>query len=307
MPKPIQPGKLLGVLLVAVALGGARPSPGSSPAPAAQEAGGYLGGDACLHCHDIREAFAKNPHAQNWKDESLPWSQRGCEPCHGPGWEHAGAGGDPQKIRNFKLISAQATNDVCLDCHLQQAERANFLRAEHGLNGVACTDCHTVHTPRVKNNLLAARAPALCYQCHAEVRPQFNQPFRHKVHEGWMGCTDCHNPHGGFEPRQTRASTGTDVVCGECHPDKQGPFIFEHAPARVEGCAVCHDVHGSANPRLLKRSEVRLLCLECHAGTAGVPGPTTPLFHDVTQSRWQHCTDCHVNIHGSNLSQFFFE
>ena len=60
-------------------------------------------------------------------------------------------------------------------------------------------------------------------------------------------------------------------------------------------------------PRLLKRSEVRFLCLECHADTPGVFSPGTPSFHNLAQTSWQNCTTCHVNIHGSNLSPVFFE
>jgi hypothetical protein len=42
------------------------------------------------------------------------------------------------------------------------------------------------------------------------------------------------------------------LLCYKCHADKQGPFVFEHAPLKVEGCTACHDPHGSANPKLLK-------------------------------------------------------
>lgn len=300
---------LLVFLAGASRLGKAQPGsdlPSFSLASYAQERF-YLGGETCLACHDIRDAFAKNPHYKNWENESLPQSKQGCEACHGPGSEHIKVGVNPGKIFNFKTVTAQEISDTCLNCHLQDEERVNFARNEHGLNAVACTECHTIHTSHVKEALLSARTPALCYDCHGEIKAQFNKPFRHKVQEGWMGCSDCHNPHGGFNPRQTRYSTGNDFVCYECHAGKQGPFVFEHVPVKVEGCSICHDVHGSTNPRMLKRSEMRFLCLGCHAGTLGVLGPTTPTFHNITQARWQHCTDCHVNIHGSNINRFFFE
>ncbi|MFQ5664009.1 MAG: DmsE family decaheme c-type cytochrome [Terriglobia bacterium] len=274
--------------------------------PPAQESE-YVGGADCLVCHDIEQAFAKNPHYKTWKDESLPWSERGCETCHGPGRAHIDAGGDPDRLFNFKKVSPQQISDRCLDCHLEQEGQANFLRNEHGLNTVACTDCHSIHSPGVHSPLLKARSPALCYNCHGEVRVQFNKPFHHKVNEGLLSCTDCHQQHGGFERRQLRTSTGGDFACYECHADKQGPFVFEHPPVKVEGCAICHDVHGSVNPRLLKRSEVRFLCLECHSGSPNAFGDSTPFFHDLRQAAWQNCTTCHVNIHGSNLSPVFFE
>lgn len=294
---------VLGIFLAAFASGFAL----LAKAPPAQQKN-YVGGDTCLACHDIEEAFAKNPHYKSWKDESLPWDKRGCETCHGPGEAHVDGGGDVAQIFRFTEASPQDISETCLDCHLKQNETmVNFLRNEHGLNTVACTECHTVHTPQKMEGLLKARTPALCYDCHNEVRSQFNRPFRHKVNEGLMDCADCHNQHGGYSARQLRTSTGNDLPCYKCHADKQGPFVFEHAAVRVEGCAICHDPHGSSNPRLLKRSEVRFLCLECHSATLGVLSPNAPGFHNLTQPGWQNCTTCHVEIHGSNLSEVFFE
>lgn len=270
--------------------------------------GGYAGGDSCFACHDIEDAFKKNPHYKTWADETLAWSERGCESCHGPGQAHIDAGGNPELLFNFEEASAQESSDRCLDCHLTLAEeQVNFLRNEHGLNSVACTECHSIHTFYEEEALLAAPTPALCYDCHGEVRGQFNKPFRHKIHEGLIDCTDCHNQHGGYTPRQLRTATGNHIACYNCHMDKQGPFVFEHLGVTVEGCTACHDPHGSTNPRLLRRSEVRLLCIECHSPSPGVLGDAPPGFHNLTQIEWQNCTSCHTEIHGSNLSPFFFE
>lgn len=311
---------LLGLILVVFAsgvvlLGKARPGDNVSAAPPAPtpKAEDYVGGDTCLGCHDIEAAFKKNPHYKRWNETARPWSERGCESCHGPGNAHVEGGGDVTKIFTFKKASAQKINDTCLNCHLQQEERANFLRNEHGLNSVACTECHSIHAPQVSESLLTARSPALCYQCHAEVRVEFNKPFHHRVNEGLMSCTDCHNQHGGFNLRQTRFTTGNDVVCFTCHADKQGPFVFEHPAVKMEGCSACHQVHGSVNPRMLKRSEVRFLCLDCHSGTTDVPGfegvlgHEIPSFHNLTTPEFQNCTSCHSAIHGSNISPVFFQ
>ena len=275
-------------------------------APATNQAD-YAGGEECAACHaEVAEAFKKNSHYKTWNDTQLDWSQRGCEACHGPGREHIEAGGDISKIFNYKKVSAQKVSDECLSCHLQQEERSNFLRSEHGLNSVACTECHSVHTPKARSALLKSAQPALCYSCHGEVKPEFNKPFHHREKEGLMSCSDCHNQHGGFNVRQTREATGTDLVCYTCHADKQGPFVFEHAPVKVEGCTICHSPHGSQNPRMLKRAQQHLLCLECHSNLPG-GAPGTPTFHNIATARFRNCTTCHVNIHGSNLNKFFFE
>lgn len=299
--------------LVALAAKGPKTPPAATP-PA--QAGEYAGGDQCFACHDIEEAFKENPHYKRWADESLPWSERGCESCHGPGQAHIEGGGDVSQIFRYSQESAADISKNCLDCHLKLDEEvSNFLRNEHGLNSVACTECHSVHSAREEQALLKARTPALCYDCHGEVRGQFNRPYHHKVHEGLVNCTDCHNQHGGYtsltsgivgNTRQLGASMGNWDACFQCHPDKQGPFVFEHQPVRADGCGSCHTPHGSSNPRLLIRSEQRALCFECHTAVGGDPGPGAPSFHRQTLGIYQSCTTCHVEIHGSNLSPVFF-
>jgi DmsE family decaheme c-type cytochrome len=106
-------------------------------------------------------------------------------------------------------------------------------------------------------------------------------------------CVDCHNPHGTATVRQLRSLPGGDAVCYKCHVDKQGPFIYEHAPVKTEGCSSCHTPHGSTNPRLLKVMPVNTLCLQCHTFssqfTAG--GPIGPAHNQ--SAKYQACTiDC---------------
>jgi DmsE family decaheme c-type cytochrome len=138
------------------------------------------------------------------------------------------------------------------------------------------------------------------------VRHQFNLPFHHKVLEGAMKCSDCHNPHGGFELKQTRLATGADATCIKCHVDKQGPFVYEHAPVKTEGCVACHTPHGSSNPRLLITSRVAQLCLTCHSVAHGVGAeePAGPQHNQNAQ--YANCTNCHIKIHGSRTSPVFF-
>ena len=150
------------------------------------------------------------------------------------------------------------------------------------------------------------KQPQLCYGCHLETKQQFTRTFHHRVNEGLVKCDDCHNPHGGFLVRQARATISQDTVCFKCHTDKAGPFVFEHEAVKIEGCISCHTPHGSSNPRLLKRSQVNLLCLECHSLTVDAGAPAIPTFHKQDQ-KYQACTLCHVAIHGSNSSNVFFK
>jgi DmsE family decaheme c-type cytochrome len=143
-------------------------------------------------------------------------------------------------------------------------------------------------------------------------------PFKHRVNEGFIQCTDCHNPHGAMaatwnmaaRPRMVDQAQGNEEPCLKCHIDKRGPFVYEHAGVRVDGCETCHNPHGSTNARLLKRPVVFTLCLECHNGLANfgrrLDGPPNPdSSHNLADPRYQNCTTCHVRIHGSNSSQIF--
>ena len=117
---------------------------------------------------------------------------------------------------------------------------------------------------------------------------------------------DCHNPHGTSQAKQLRTTSTQDIVCFKCHTDKEGPFVYEHQPVKIEGCTSCHIPHGSSNPKLLKRSQINILCLECHSLTVDAGAPTLPTFHNQAQ-KYQACTLCHTQIHGSNFDPTFFK
>lgn len=291
----------------------------------------YVGSETCKGCHESQfNAVAETTHGKlgeraAWKDKVV-----GCEACHGPGKEHVEGGGDVTKIKKFSEMDTKAVSESCLTCHAGKENHNNFRRGDHWRNNIGCTDCHSAHGPSFGNQKagsitfvgeaatqrpnLATRAmlknsePQLCIGCHTEVKAQFSKPFHHKVLEGTMNCSDCHNPHGGFEQKQTRLALGSAQTCVKCHTQMQGPFAYEHAPLQTEGCNACHTPHGSNNPKMLKRSSVRQLCLECHTNIFNVeldPDiPTGP--HTQTSIRTQNCTVCHSAIHGSNSNKDFF-
>ena len=297
--------------------------------PASSSAGDYVGSEACMDCHEDQfKAFSHTSHAQLAKIGSWKGKVTGCEACHGPGKAHS-AEGDPAKIISFKNKSSKEISETCLTCHAGREEHNNFRRGEHWRNDIGCTDCHSPHlTTAVAKNLpgsnvlvspvnqekpgfstikmLKVSDPQLCLGCHSEVKAAFSAPFHHKVREGAMRCSDCHNPHGGFELKQTRLATGGDAPCLKCHVDKQGPFTYEHAPVKTEGCTACHTPHGSSNPRLLRYAAVNQLCLTCHsvAHDVGAIEPAGPQHNQNAQ--YGNCTACHVKIHGSRTSPVFF-
>jgi DmsE family decaheme c-type cytochrome len=287
------------------------PAGAEAAAPAKKEeppkAKEFVGAEICGTCHeDIAKGFVKDRH--HAIEFNKKFEGKSCEACHGPGSIHAESV-DPKDI-------IRKNGAACASCHVNQAARSNRAQAGHTRNNVDCFACHnTMHKP-VPVGLAKTRATtANCSSCHTNVQAQFAKPHRHPVTQptAVMGCVDCHDPHGGPLPKMTRSVHAAETNCVKCHGDKRGPFVFEHAPVRLEGCASCHEPHGSANPKMLTRQEERFVCLECHSNigapragaSANVSGGVPPAIHDLRSPRFRSCSTCHVKVHGSHANRSF--
>jgi DmsE family decaheme c-type cytochrome len=307
-----------GAVLAAAALflvGASAQEKPNAPAPAADnKPAEFAGSEACQLCHeDIYKAFQKNPHHVVDTDKKRGFEHNACESCHGPASKHTESVAAADIRQPAKLNPAE-TDRLCLRCHQNQPTHIGRINNSHAKNQVSCVSCHSIH----KNGPdgLVARKPAAineqCAGCHKDVWASFQRPFKHRLPEGAMSCVDCHNPHGSVLPRQIQTARANEPGCFNCHGDKSGPFVFEHAPVRLEGCMACHQPHGSANPRMLIRHEVRFVCLECHANlpaptlAAAANGPlgtVPPAFHDLRSPRFANCNVCHQKVHGSYVNR----
>jgi len=153
-------------------------------------------------------------------------------------------------------------------------------------------------TPGQNPDLLKAPQPQLCFSCHSDVKSAFSQPFHHKVNEGLMKCTDCHDTHGTFGNTQLRSTADQNMICTKCHTETRGPFVFEHAAVKSEGCLGCHSPHGSQNARLLNVPNINQMCNQCHSPVAG----DTIHGQGAGSAEVQSCISCHTMIHGSNIN-----
>jgi len=272
----------------------------------------------CQACHSEQfAAQAANPHSLLDTEE---WTTRtgntpGCTNCHGDVSGHIQAGGGTGNVFAFRDEPPAEQSGVCLGCHA--TSHPEFESSAHARAGLTCTNCHSQHatasagTPLLRDfGSPAARldglgpVSSLCAECHQDILTHFAFNERHRLTEGILECTSCHDPHapatrtllGGFKQQQ----------CLDCHADKGGPFVFEHPASRVEGCTACHTPHGSPNRHLLTHQETGDLCLTCHANIPqfhlGFSPAGPPRFGSDTQ-----CTNCHSAIHGSNFHQFFLK
>jgi DmsE family decaheme c-type cytochrome len=238
----------------------------------------------CATCHtSFHPEMKRSGHA------NLLTEGEQCATCHGNGRLHAASGGDPKKILRPDEQAPAAADQTCLDCHRDADVTARWTCAEHSREKIACVVCHDPNAP--KKRTLRGSEFELCGGCHLDVKAKFRLANRHRVEEGRVLCSDCHDPHGN-----TSKMRGKDVrlrVCGECHVEKAGPFLFDHGIKRTEGCVACHDPHGSVNRRMLSYSRIKPLCLQCHPETG----------HDLADRKYDNCIACHVEIHGSDLDR----
>ncbi len=286
------------------AAGGAAPGTFAAEFPTAPGAT-YVGSGACLDCHDGIGAFYHGKVHDPARGLLVPGTAVGyCESCHGPGSVHVEEM-DPTTIVGPEQLSglpADRRAMMCLQCH--RTLEQSWWHGAHGGTPVACADCHTDQAhfaagvrPRADFGVKAD----FCLQCHAGQVADFRLQYHHPVLEGEMGCIDCHAPHGGIEQGLVTL-LDENRPCLRCHDTQAGPFVFSHEASETEACTVCHRPHGSPNDRLLIADD-NSLCLRCHYQ----PGFPTIGATDHTSFLAQRarCYDCHVQVHGSNIDEFF--
>jgi predicted CXXCH cytochrome family protein len=228
----------------------------------------YIGSKECEQCHEeIYKTFQTADHSRLIAEGPNALGV-GCESCHGPASLHSDSGGEVKPPFSF---TAGRPSPV-------------------GLGSIP-----PVTPSRSKETV--------CYQCHMDVRGQFQLPSHHPVPEGRMTCILCHPPHKGTaHVGGSTALLSQEENCLQCHPAQRGPYVFEHEAMR-EGCTTCHTAHGSVNAKMLTVRDSNL-CLKCHfqqvrSGAILIGGSdhTTRLQQG---SCWT--AGCHEAVHGSRVN-----
>jgi DmsE family decaheme c-type cytochrome len=303
-----------------------------------------LAGIGCTDCHD--------PHPTAGRAMSVQQPQV-CYRCHAEKRQLEEIAGPHQLLgpnrfncttchRPHGRVTSQTRTDLCLGCHTGTPTMA-WHSSYHDRQGVACADCHDAHPnakvpeviaiahetlDRPSRRPMRVAEPDTCYKCHPKIFALASLPSHHPIREGKIRCSDCHDAHG--EEHKSLKSQTLNELCFECHTDKEGPFVWEHAPV-TESCANCHEAHGTVANNLLQQPPV-FLCLRCHTShsTHGASqqctrchqiefpggdittlvggGPQNPMIPTTPTSRqalFTDCTQCHSQIHGSDFATGF--
>jgi len=141
--------------------------------------------ETCFTCHKEQRAQARRPSRHPVQEGSMS-----CSDCHNP----HGSAGPHNLVRNN-------VNDTCYSCHMEK--RGPFVRTHQPVQE-NCAICHNPHGTTTPN-LLKARSPFLCQQCH--------EPTSHRGGVATLagtgtsaaalarGCLNCHtNIHGTNNP-----------------------------------------------------------------------------------------------------------
>jgi DmsE family decaheme c-type cytochrome len=149
--------------------------------------------ELCLQCHQMRRAQLQRSSHMPFREGKVT-----CTSCHNP---H----GSP----NPKQLIQATVNENCYSCH---AERRGPFLWEHPPVVENCGNCHEAHGS-TNPQLLKARAPKLCQECHndgqhrstayASVLPSTGNGtpigFNNRVLN--RGCANCHSRiHGSNSP-----------------------------------------------------------------------------------------------------------
>lgn len=266
------------------------------------EEAAFVDDGVCADCHDeLAAAMATEVHGRV-RDFEVTGRQVGCQGCHGPASLHVDSGGE---ILPPARYGPEEASDGCLSCHRSKGQAA-WKASVHAAEGLGCSDCHGIHEER---------SPlASCDGCHVEVMAEFRLPSRHPLREGQLSCASCHDVHGMGVALLAGDAMRVNDACYDCHQEKEGPFVFEHAPVE-ESCANCHRPHGSVANNLLTLGEPAL-CLQCHelhfhagyqaAGTVevdvgGIEHENTNGPGGFSLAFATRCTQCHAPVHGTDL------
>jgi cytochrome b subunit of formate dehydrogenase len=194
----------------------------------------------CAKCHqDEDDRYLRSKHGSSFAEGSK--GAPGCVDCHG-GAHTIVPVSEPESV-----LYKTKEPDVCLKCHLDNAQVRNevglsagfiggYKESIHGvtlasgnLKAPTCSNCHGAHDMAIGSNpkslVSKFQVPDTCGKCHGDIVATYYQSIHGKAlkagNQGAPNCTDCHGEHQIFAPNDPRSRvSGRNVsarVCAECH------------------------------------------------------------------------------------------
>jgi len=141
--------------------------------------------EVCFQCHQMRRAQLMRSSHMPFREGKVT-----CASCHNP---H----GSP----NPKQLIESSVNENCYKCH---SERRGPFLWEHPPVMENCANCHEPHGSS-RPQLLKARTPLLCQNCHIEARHPTTPQAATSRFAFNRSCTNCHSQiHGSNHPSGSR-------------------------------------------------------------------------------------------------------
>lgn len=138
----------------------------------------------CTSCHSEQKM---QMHQRS--SHPMRWDEMQCSDCH-----------NPHGSLTESSLNEVSVNQTCYSCH---ADKRGPKLWEHQPVIDNCSNCHTPHGS-VNDNLLKARAPLLCQQCHSG-NVHASRPYGDSGDSAFTGggsCLNCHSQiHGSNHPQ----------------------------------------------------------------------------------------------------------
>lgn len=146
----------------------------------------------CLDCHEDQSAsLSITPHQIPTLANGSAEPRVTCTDCHVGDSRHYEEDPEEYPMGNPAKVDPAQAAFVCSTCH-QNSHQQNMREDNiHAVNDINCSGCHQIHGSKQQGLLKSAQVD-LCTSCHAAVKGEFSQPFRHPVNDGIIKCSECH-------------------------------------------------------------------------------------------------------------------
>jgi len=139
-------------------------------------------------------------------------------------------------------------NSECLECHGDVVDEERFKASVHGMNEIACTDCHAGVEKLNYEEDVPHPTPLKvdCSQCHEDEADSFQEGVHADLGDDGPKCQTCHNPHYTKYTASKLSFERNRETCLKCHDPEEG---HEFLPAKklhfeTVGCSACHSKAG---------------------------------------------------------------